>query len=168
MNLTTKESAQPKWKKHEPGNKNIYMTSFSKNRNHKNRNLKKTKASTNPFPKRIKEKNLNLKKPKNNELSIQKRMGEFVRAQLKHFVLSSIAWTLEAFHTMVVIFSDYEPNWHCNIDKSFDDFLSMNRRFESCSSTGSVCSMDVGSMDRATWGPDGGKGVSTVYEWDQK
>lgn len=98
---------------------------------------------------------------------LQKWTGEFGRWQLKHFVLSSLAWTLEAFHTMVMIFADYEPNWHCNIEKPFDDFLSMKRGFESCSSTGSVC-----SMDKASWGWDGGSGVSTVSEWglvcDQK
>ena len=57
---------------------------------------------------------------------------------------------------MVMIFVDYEPNWHRNIEKpfdAFDDFLSMKDGFESCSSTGSVCSMD------------GGGGVSTVSEW---
>ena len=80
-------------------------------------------------------------------------MGEFERWQLKHFVLYSLAWNLEVFHTMVMIFAHYEPNWHCNIEKPFDDFLSMKHGFESCSSTGSVCSMD------------GESGVSTVSEW---
>ena len=61
---------------------------------------------------------------------------------------------------MVMIFADYEPNWHCNIEKPFDDFLSMKHGFESCSSTGSVC-----SMDRVSWGWDGGSEVSTVSEW---
>ena len=69
----------------------------------------------------------------------------------------ALQWTLE---TMVMIFADYEPNWHCNIEKTFDDFLCMKHGFESCSSTGSVC-----SMDRASWGWDGGRGVSMVSEW---
>lgn len=98
---------------------------------------------------------------------LQKWTGEFGRWQLKHFVLSSLAWTLEGFHTMVMIFADYEPHWHCNTQKPLDDFLSMKRGFESCSSTGSIC-----SMDRASWDWDGGSGVSTVSEWglvcDQK
>ena len=64
----------------------------------------------------------------------------------------AIQWTLEVFQTMVMIFADYEPNWHCNIEKPFDEILSMKDGFESCSSTGSVCSMD------------GGSGVSTVSE----
>jgi len=56
MNLTTKESGQKNRgrKKHEPGSKNIYVTSFFKNRKHENRNLKKAKASTHHFPKRRK------------------------------------------------------------------------------------------------------------------
>ena len=72
MNLTRKELAQRGWKKHEPDRKNIYVTSFFKNRKlkngnknvyvasflkngkHKTRNLKKEKASTHPFPKRRK------------------------------------------------------------------------------------------------------------------
>jgi len=98
---------------------------------------------------------------------LQRWTGEFGRWQLKHFVLSSLAWTLEAFHTMVMIFADYEPQWHCNTEKPLDDFVSMKRGFESCSSTGSIC-----SMDRASWDWDGGSGVSTVSEWglvcDQK
>ena len=59
-----------------------------------------------------------------------------------------------------MIFADYEPNWHCNIEKPFYDFLSKKHGFESCISTGSVC-----SMDRASWGLDGGSGVSTVSKW---
>ena len=47
----------------------------------------------------------------------------------------AVQWTLEAFQTMVMIFADYEPNWHRNIEKPFDDFLSMKHGFESCSST---------------------------------
>ncbi|CAA6658335.1 unnamed protein product [Spirodela intermedia] len=39
--------------------------------------------------------------------------GEFGRWQLKHFVLTSTAWALEAFHTMVMIFADREPAWCC-------------------------------------------------------
>lgn len=92
---------------------------------------------------------------------LQRWTGEFGRWQLKHFVLSSLAWTLEGFHTMVMIFADYEPHWHCNTEKPLDDFVSMKRGFESCSPTGSIC-----SMDRASWDWDGGRGVSTVSDWD--
>lgn len=85
----------------------------------------------------------------------------FGRWQIKHFLLSSLARTLEAFPTMVMIFADYEPHWHCNGGKTPEDFLSVKPRFESCSPTGSIC-----SMDRASWDWDGGPGVSTVCGWD--
>lgn len=85
----------------------------------------------------------------------------FGRWQIKHFLLSSLARTLEAFPTMVMIFADYEPLWHCNGGKTPEDFLSVKPRFESCSPTGSIC-----SMDRASWDWDGGPGVSTVSGWD--
>ncbi|XP_020592244.1 organic cation/carnitine transporter 4-like isoform X2 [Phalaenopsis equestris] len=39
--------------------------------------------------------------------------GEFGRWQLRHFVLTTLAWALEAFHTMVMIFADREPAWRC-------------------------------------------------------
>ncbi|KAL3016960.1 hypothetical protein AAZX31_06G246000 [Glycine max] len=44
---------------------------------------------------------------------LQKYCGEFGRWQLKHFILTSLAWALEAFHTMVIIFADREPEWQC-------------------------------------------------------
>jgi MFS transporter, OCT family, solute carrier family 22 (organic cation transporter), member 4/5 len=39
--------------------------------------------------------------------------GEFGRWQLRHFVLVSAAWALEALHTMVIIFADREPAMTC-------------------------------------------------------
>ncbi|KAI4388165.1 hypothetical protein MLD38_000520 [Melastoma candidum] len=39
--------------------------------------------------------------------------GEFGPWQMRHFVLTSLAWALEAFHTMVVIFADREPEGGC-------------------------------------------------------
>jgi len=39
--------------------------------------------------------------------------GEFGRWQLRHFVLVSAAWALEALHTMVMIFADREPAMAC-------------------------------------------------------
>jgi len=39
--------------------------------------------------------------------------GEFGRWQLRHFVLVSAAWALEALHTMVIIFADREPAMAC-------------------------------------------------------
>lgn len=39
--------------------------------------------------------------------------GEFGRWQLRHFVLVSAAWALEALHSMVIIFADREPAMVC-------------------------------------------------------
>jgi len=39
--------------------------------------------------------------------------GEFGRWQLRHFVVVSAAWALEALHTMVIIFADREPALRC-------------------------------------------------------
>jgi hypothetical protein len=44
---------------------------------------------------------------------LQNYCGEFGPWQLKHFVLTSLAWALEAFHTMIMIFADREPEWRC-------------------------------------------------------
>ncbi|RRT70459.1 hypothetical protein B296_00029258, partial [Ensete ventricosum] len=40
---------------------------------------------------------------------LRRYAGEFGRWQLRHFVLASAAWALEAFHTMIMIFADREP-----------------------------------------------------------
>lgn len=39
---------------------------------------------------------------------LRQHAGEFGPWQLRHFVLVSAAWALEAFHTMVMIFADRE------------------------------------------------------------
>ncbi|PQQ09843.1 organic cation/carnitine transporter 4 [Prunus yedoensis var. nudiflora] len=44
---------------------------------------------------------------------LQKYCGQFGPWQIRHFVLTSLAWALEAFHTMVMIFADREPDWRC-------------------------------------------------------
>ncbi|XP_071696880.1 organic cation/carnitine transporter 4-like [Rutidosis leptorrhynchoides] len=87
---------------------------------------------------------------------LTKYCGEFGSWQLKHFVLTSLAWVLEAFHTMVMIFADQEPGWTCE--------------------TGSGCVWDadksVCELEPGSWRWDGGEGMSTVAEWglvcDQK
>ncbi|XP_057414826.1 organic cation/carnitine transporter 4 [Lotus japonicus] len=79
---------------------------------------------------------------------LQKYCGEFGRWQLKHFVLTSLAWALEAFHTMVMIFADREPDWRCVAGSG-------------CSAAvGSVCGLRPGE-----WEWVGGNGASTVSEW---
>ncbi|KAI9083086.1 hypothetical protein K1719_034990 [Acacia pycnantha] len=79
---------------------------------------------------------------------LQRHCGEFGRWQLRHFVLTSLAWALEAFHTMVMIFADREPDWRC-IDRSGCDPKAM-----------SVCGLEPG-----LWQWVGGSGTSTVAEW---
>ncbi|KAM3390121.1 hypothetical protein ACQJBY_011976 [Aegilops geniculata] len=45
--------------------------------------------------------------------ALAQHAGEFGRWQLRHFVLVSAAWALEALHTMVIIFADREPAMRC-------------------------------------------------------
>uniref|UniRef100_A0ACD5UW13 Uncharacterized protein n=1 Tax=Avena sativa TaxID=4498 RepID=A0ACD5UW13_AVESA len=45
--------------------------------------------------------------------ALARHAGEFGRWQLRHFVLVSAAWALEALHTMVIIFADREPAMSC-------------------------------------------------------
>ncbi|XP_021754784.1 organic cation/carnitine transporter 4-like [Chenopodium quinoa] len=76
-----------------------------------------------------------------------KYCGEFGRWQLRHFVLTSLAWALEAFHTMVMIFADREPRWWCT--------------GPGCSpAQAQVCGLPSGSWDWVD-----GPGSSTVAEW---
>ncbi|KAG8386220.1 hypothetical protein BUALT_Bualt03G0126300 [Buddleja alternifolia] len=78
---------------------------------------------------------------------LKKYCGEFGWWQLRHFVLTSMAWALEAFHTMVVIFADREPAWRCT-----DRGCSTDAK--------SVCKLEPGS-----WEWIGGSGSSTVAEF---
>ncbi|KAK6946826.1 Major facilitator, sugar transporter-like [Dillenia turbinata] len=79
---------------------------------------------------------------------LQRYCGEFGIWQLRHFVLTSCAWALEAFHTMVMIFADREPDWRC-------------RPGSSCYSSGlGFCDFEPGS-----WEWIGGSVSSTVAEW---
>ncbi|GAA0151213.1 secondary carrier transporter [Lithospermum erythrorhizon] len=76
---------------------------------------------------------------------LQKYCGEFGRWQLRHFVLTCLAWALEALHTMVMIFADREPAWRC-----------LQTGVE-CSS---LCDVEPGS-----WEWIGGPGRSTISEF---
>ncbi|XP_061341794.1 organic cation/carnitine transporter 4-like [Gastrolobium bilobum] len=80
---------------------------------------------------------------------LQKYCGEFGQWQLKHFVLTSLAWALEAFHTMVMIFADREPDWRCLPGSACD-----------AAAGGSVCGLQPGS-----WEWIGSRGGSTVSDW---
>lgn len=75
--------------------------------------------------------------------------GEFGSWQFKHFVLTCMAWALDAIHTMVTIFADREPTWACEPGSG-------------CvwDSAKSVCGLEPGS-----WRWDDSEGWSTVAEW---
>lgn len=77
-----------------------------------------------------------------------KYCGEFGPWQWKNFVLANLGWTLEALHTMIVIFADHQPRWQC-IDPT------------DCNAAAtSVCGMKPGS-----WEWVDGRRSSTVAEW---
>ncbi|XP_010519281.1 PREDICTED: organic cation/carnitine transporter 4 [Tarenaya hassleriana] len=82
---------------------------------------------------------------------LQRHCGEFGRWQMKHFVLTCLAWALEAFHTMVMIFADREPDWRCRVGSGSGS---------GCGVGSSVC-----ELDRGSWEWVGGRGSSTVSEW---
>ncbi|KAJ4976097.1 hypothetical protein NE237_001203 [Protea cynaroides] len=83
---------------------------------------------------------------------LQKYAGEFGSWQLRHFVLTSLAWALEAFHTMVMIFADREPAWRC----------TQGQAGSSCSYS---MSKDMCGLEPGSWEWVGGSGSSTVAEW---
>ncbi|GKD38056.1 hypothetical protein Tco_1258263 [Tanacetum coccineum] len=81
---------------------------------------------------------------------LQKYCGEFGAWQMRHFVLTCIAWALEAFHTMVMIFADKQPEFTCEPPGFME------------------CDVCGGQPGRWRWeGGGGGSGgvVSTVAEW---
>ncbi|XP_027343999.1 organic cation/carnitine transporter 4-like [Abrus precatorius] len=82
---------------------------------------------------------------------LQNYCGEFGRWQLKHFVLTSLAWVLAAFHSMLIIFADRQPLWRC---------LHGSAGYGCNAAAGSVCGLKPGS-----WEWIGGRGGSTVSEW---
>ncbi|KAK1307829.1 Organic cation/carnitine transporter 4 [Acorus calamus] len=78
---------------------------------------------------------------------LRRHVGEFGPWQLRHFGLTNLAWILNAFHTMVMVFADREPDWRC-------------RAGPGCvpGSVEGVCGLEPG-----TWEWVGGS--STVAEW---
>ncbi|KAK4750633.1 hypothetical protein SAY87_004115 [Trapa incisa] len=85
---------------------------------------------------------------------LQKHCGEFGPWQLRHFVLTSIAWALEAFHTMVMIFADREPGWRC----TGAGVGAMG--CDAAMAAGGVCDLRPG-----TWEWTEGAWSSTAAEW---
>lgn len=83
-----------------------------------------------------------------------KYVGEFGRAQFWHFVLVSLAWTVEALHTMSMIFGDRVPAWRC-VDQGSSDGGG------SCTPSSSLCDLAPGS-----WEWVDGKSASTVSQFN--
>lgn len=79
---------------------------------------------------------------------LQKYCGEFGPWQLRNFLLSNLSCTLEAFHTMVMIFADRDVEWRC-LDRSGCNAGAKD-----------VCGLKPGS-----WEWVGGHGSSTMVEW---
>nr|KYP44092.1 hypothetical protein KK1_034407 [Cajanus cajan] len=75
--------------------------------------------------------------------------GEFGQWQLKHFIFTSLAWILVAFHTVVMIFADHEPHWKC-----------LNGGSGCNAASDSVCKLKPGS-----WEWVGDRGGTTVSQW---
>ncbi|KAK1279631.1 Organic cation/carnitine transporter 4 [Acorus gramineus] len=80
---------------------------------------------------------------------LERHAGEFGSWQLRHFVLTSFAWLIEAFHTMVMIFADRQPDWAC-----------VGPGCRPGPASGGVCGLEPGS-----WEWVGGPGGSTVSEF---
>ncbi|XP_015081715.1 organic cation/carnitine transporter 4-like [Solanum pennellii] len=76
---------------------------------------------------------------------LEKYCGEFGLWQVRHLVLTCLAWLLEGILTMVMIFADREPAWHY---------------VTSHAGATSRCSSEPGS-----WQWTGGKGSSTMSEF---
>ncbi|BFI43194.1 hypothetical protein MPTK2_8g15970 [Marchantia polymorpha subsp. ruderalis] len=86
-----------------------------------------------------------------------KYVGEFGRAQFWHFVLVSLAWTVEALHTMSMIFGDRVPAWRC-VDQGSSDGGGGGG---SCTPSSSLCDLAPGS-----WEWVDGKSASTVSQFN--
>ncbi|XP_043690182.1 organic cation/carnitine transporter 4 [Telopea speciosissima] len=97
------------------------------------------------------------KEPTDERISIddmlQRYTGEFGSWQFRHFVLTSLAWALEAFHTMVMIFADHEPAWRCTQGEAGSSCFDQSMRKDMC------------GLEPTSWEWVGGSGSSTVSEW---
>lgn len=101
-----------------------------------------------------------------------KHVGEFGWAQFWHFVLVSLAWTVEAFHTLVMIFGDRVPEWQClphhssaiasaSASVQVGGVIDTLSSFPTCTASSALC-----DLDRSAWEWVGGRRQSTVSEWD--
>ncbi|CAK9866206.1 unnamed protein product [Sphagnum jensenii] len=87
---------------------------------------------------------------------LQLWVGEFGRAQLRHFVLVSLAWSIEGLQSLVMIFADRQPSWQCRPHTNASG--ASNESW--CTPSASIC-----DMDPSAWEWVGGPGISTVSEW---
>ncbi|CAL1385353.1 unnamed protein product [Linum trigynum] len=84
---------------------------------------------------------------------LQRHCGEFGWWQLRHFALTNLALTLEAFHTMVMVFTDREPDFRCVGGGGGGGVCDP-------AAAQGVCGLDPGSWEWA-----GGPGGTIVAEW---
>ncbi|CAI0438965.1 unnamed protein product [Linum tenue] len=77
---------------------------------------------------------------------LQRHCGEFGWWQLRHFALTNLALTLEAFHTMVMVFTDREPDFRCG-------------------GGGGGVAQGVCGLDPGSWEWADGPGGTIVAEW---
>ncbi|KAH7672160.1 Major facilitator sugar transporter-like protein [Dioscorea alata] len=77
---------------------------------------------------------------------LQRYAGEFGPWQLRHFMLTSVSWTLGAFQGMAVVFADHQPKWRCT--------------------SGGACPETMCGLPHDAWEWDGGRRTSTVAQWD--
>lgn len=64
---------------------------------------------------------------------LEKWVGEFGWAQLLHFILVSLAWTIHGLQSLMMIFADRDPSWQCVAPSA------LNALFNSSISSGSDC-----------------------------
>ncbi|OAE21923.1 hypothetical protein AXG93_242s1040 [Marchantia polymorpha subsp. ruderalis] len=85
---------------------------------------------------------------------LERYVGEFGRAQFWHFVMVSLAWTLEGLITMATIFADRVPEWQC-VPQISSNVTQL------CTPAAKLC-----DLDPSLWEWAAGSGASTVAEWN--
>ncbi|KAH9309502.1 hypothetical protein KI387_037413, partial [Taxus chinensis] len=88
---------------------------------------------------------------------LEKYVGSFGTAQLVHVVVVSLAWVFDSMLTLVAVFADAQPSWHCVKSQAVD--LSKNEKW--CTPQSSIC-----EMDQSLWEWVDGIGASVVSEWN--
>ncbi|MCL7030111.1 hypothetical protein MKW94_009330 [Papaver nudicaule] len=86
--------------------------------------------------------------------TIERFIGTFVWAQLLQVMVVSLAWGFEAQQTLISVFTDAEPTWHCK---------DPNSKYAYCNST---VITNRCKLPRNAWTWDEPMQTSTVSEWD--